>query len=181
MTRHQTKNGMQGHFPTWVIDRLKLIDELKDQDYSNDEIAKILKKSNTKRQIRNVFGNLSGKSNKTLFISYVAITLAIVIIVMEVGVLPNTSNKQNLRSIPTNTLPNHITSSGSGLLPRNIKRLFVKTPNVTTTSKVYVSFYGDYAPATRHWIYDKIPLEGFYIELDTPTSTNVEFSWWVTQ
>jgi DNA-binding transcriptional MerR regulator len=50
---HMERKGqnVQGHYPNWVIERLKFIQELKNKGYSNDEITEEINKREKFRTI----------------------------------------------------------------------------------------------------------------------------------
>ena len=56
-----------------------------------------------------------------------------------------------------------------------------KSAFVKNDSKINVTFNSNYSPATKYWISEKTPYEGFFVELDTPVDQDSQFSWWISE
>lgn len=57
--------------------------------------------------------------------------------------------------------------------------MLIETTKITGTSKVIVTFKGNYAPATRYWTSDEVSGESFTLHLDQAPSSDVSFNWWI--
>ena len=68
-------------------------------------------------------------------------------------------------------------SIGESKLVAGESEILIETPSVTDASKIYVTFNGEYAPATRYWISEKVKGKSFTIKLDAAVDTDVDFSW----
>lgn len=181
MIRKKNDIGVvEGHYPTSALARLELIQNLKDKGYSNSEIATELENVAIKTNLRNLFD--LGKERKTQMIIYISFFLLILILLSELGFLSPNNTKQKLSQFPSsiNQAPNQILASGDALIPAGANIVFVKTNQITANSKVYITFNNDYAPALRYWISNKVSFEGFYVQLDSSTAQNSNFSWWIS-
>ena len=179
MKRKKTEEGgVDGHYPSWVVDRLLEIEDLKREGLTNEEISKKLTQKNT----INIFKTLiQNPENRTKLVIYGSFVILCFILLTEFGIIETGKSKSQLIIQPAQqNTPNQILDSGSGIMPSNRDRIFVKTNSVHNNSKVYISFENDYIPATRYWIEDKITLEGFYLQLDAQVLDDAQFNWWVT-
>ncbi len=68
-------------------------------------------------------------------------------------------------------------SIGESKLVAGESEILIETPSVTNASKIYVTFNGEYAPATRYWISEKVKGKSFTIKLDAAVDADVDFSW----
>lgn len=57
--------------------------------------------------------------------------------------------------------------------------MLIETAKITSTSKVVVTFKGDYAPATRYWTSDEVTGASFTLHLDQAPTSDVSFNWWI--
>ena len=57
--------------------------------------------------------------------------------------------------------------------------MLIETSKVISSSKIVVTFKGDYAPATRYWTSDEVSGESFTLYLDQAPSSDVSFNWWI--
>lgn len=183
MTRQKDKAGnVVGHYPDWVIERLDYIQDLKDKGLSNDEISEKIKGLNARRNILKTLNIFKSPERRRKTISYISFIILVFILLIETGVLPFGQIKSDLiqNSTQIRNSPNQILDSGTGLFPTNEKIIYIRTKNITPTSKVSVTFEGNFDPANNYWISKKIPYEGFYLELDSPIRTNTTFNWFIT-
>ena len=178
MVRKQDKSGTtRGHYPEWVVDRLLQIEDYKNSGLSNDEITK---KLSSKTKIRELNELLTSKETRQRIITYLVLIVGTFVVAAGLGIIPIEKPRNNIIQNTQVGLPKQILDTGTSYIPQNQRKAFIRTDNITSTSKVYVSFNEDYSPASRYWVSDIISLNGFYVNLDTPASRNVEFSWWVT-
>lgn len=176
------EGDIEGHYPVWVLDRLELIEKLKSEGNSNDDIEDLLKTEDAKVNFNSIFSFVNSPAKRNQLIMYLSFLFIFVILLSELGVISGGDKKRTLNTLSNNNfvLEGSILDSGSGFFAGGDKLLFVSSPVVTATSKVYVTFMDDYSPATRFWVRSVVPLEGFYIELDTQTDSNANFNWWVS-
>jgi len=106
---HMTRKGkdLKGHYPEWVISRLKLIEELREKDYNNEQITLKLmsenppknQNSNSKRLGKDNHENF-GKSEKEEILKEYLIKIIIAIVVMlilnELGIMKVGKNREKL-------------------------------------------------------------------------------------
>jgi len=168
--------SIRGHYPSWVLERLISIEELKAKGASNDEIFK-------KLQIRNRFQTLKGvlatREGRNQVLIYFVVVMVAIILSNELGII--SLGKSKSQAIYTDTsLPKQIMDSGVAFMPKNQRKIYIETKLVKTDSKVYVTFNQDYSPATRFWVSEIKDYDGFTVELDTPVFNNSEFNWWIT-
>lgn len=172
-----TEGNVKGHYPSWAVERLILIESLKERGENNEEISKKLQIKNRFQSIR---GLISEKESRNQLVMYSILLLLAVIVLNEFGVLKIGKPKDAFTSSLLKQLPNQITDSGSAFVPKDQKNVFIKTPLVKSNAKIYVNFSEDYSPATRYWVSDIREYEGFLVTLDTPVFVNAGFYWWVT-
>jgi hypothetical protein len=79
---------------------------------------------------------------------------------------------------PTVLIPN-TTESGEATFAAGTSRTAVGSAQVTSVSRILVSFRGDYAPATRYCISEVRDHDSFILGLDTAISADTSFNWWV--
>jgi DNA-binding transcriptional MerR regulator len=171
------KGATEGHYPSWALDRLQLIHDLKEQGYSNDEITKRL---GMKDRLRGLSSFIQTPEARTKVITYTSFLILLLIFASEIGALPIGRAKSDLLIRSSGNLPATILDAGTSFIRANNNIAFVRSQRITPNSKVYVTFNQNYSPAARFWVSEKEASRGFFIELDAPTSSNAEFSWWIT-
>ncbi len=181
------KRSVEGHYPEWTLERLQSIVEWKAEGLSNAEVERRISAENVRRGFGRVFSFMNSSDGRRNAFIYGSIGLLFVILIAELGTT-GSRIRNNLQtgydgtgqvSVGINGI-NAITASGNGIFPSGTKTVFVKAPTALTTSKIYITFTGNYSPATRYWVSNTVPYEGFYIELDSPVAQNTGFSWWVS-
>lgn len=178
MTRKKTNQGkIKGHYPNWALERILLIEKLKDQGLSNDQITE--KVSNRKR-LQNFYAKVGTEEFKNKIISYISVIALILILLMELEVINVSKSKNDTLLQPALNLPAQILDSGISFVPANNKDIFVRNDKIRFDAKVYVTFNQNFSPANRYWVAEIDPGRGFYVELDAPVFDNVEFSWWIS-
>ncbi len=180
MVRRKSKTGdVKGHYPKWVLERLILIEKLKQSGLNNDQIAK---KINSKNKMQTLYERLNTQEFKNKVISYMILSMLFLILLNELNVINLSKSKTTtVQSINDTNVPAFIIDSGNSFVPADKNRIFVKNQNITTGSRVYVTFNQSYSPATRFWVSKVEPQKGFYVELDAPVFDNTEFSWWISK
>ena len=178
MKRKKGERGAaKGHYPAWALDRLILIEKLKDDGLQNSEIAKKLATQSGLVGLRALFASPEVRTRLVLYTSFV---LLLAILGAETGLLPFGKSRGQVIIQSAQGPANQIIATGSAFVPAGARRLFVKSSRVHSNSRINVSFNNDYSPAARFWVGEKITLEGFYVELDAPVAVDAEFSWWVS-
>jgi hypothetical protein len=179
MTRKKTRDGdVVGHYPKWVLDRLIQIDKLKDQGYTNDQISD---KINTRNKLQNLYAKFNTDEFRNRLVIYIALLVLVVVLINELDLANISKSKNQVISSYTEEVPTEIIASGTAFVPAGKNKVFVKNTQVNSASKVYVTFNENFTPATRFWVSNIEPQEGFYLELDAPVLDNTEFSWWLSQ
>ncbi len=177
MVRKSDKSGnIKGHYPTWCVDRLVLIENLKIDGLTNDEISQKLKAKNKFQDFLNVVKSQEVRKQGILYLILILITVTFM---NELGITNIGKSKNTLIAEDSKTL--QIIQSGTSFVPKNQRKIFVSAINIRTNSKVYITFTQDYSPATRYWVADLKDQDGFLLELDAPVFDNTEFSWWLSQ
>lgn len=173
---HMVRKEGKGNFPNWALDRLLVIERLKSKNYSNEDITKKVEESNRFISIKNVIWS---PESRLRLVTYISFALLLFIVSSELNVFPIGISKKLLIQSRSG-ISNQILASGNSFMPAGSVKIFVKEPETTATSKIYVTFNQNFTPAARYWVSDKLPFKGFYVELDAPTVNNTEFSWWIT-
>ena len=90
------------------------------------------------------------------------------------------TTKLNITGASTATESGQLSASaGVDTISNGTDNLTIQTSAVSANSLIYVTFGGDYYPATRYWISDKTPGQSFTIQLDQPVESDTQFSWWI--
>jgi hypothetical protein len=176
--RKKNKKGdVKGHYPSWALDHLVLIEDLKEKGFSNDEIAR---KLSAKNKLVNFVELLRDVNTRNLILGYSAFIMIAIIFLSETGIVQIGKSKDILRDTATNATTTQILDSGSGFIPTETNSIFIRTPFINRNMKVYVTFNQNYSPATRYWVEEIRDYEGFVLKLDTPVAGNPDFNWWVS-
>ena len=178
MERKMSKSGeVVGHYPDWVLNRLVQIDKLKKQGANNEYITS---KINTRNKLHTIYARMNTQEFRNRLISYATVLIVFLILLTELDII-NLSKSKNRPVVDYNeTLAPQIIDSGNSFVPSEKNRVFIKNPEITSGSKVYVTFNSNYSPATRFWVSKVEAQKGFYIDLDAPVFDNAEFSWWIS-
>lgn len=175
--KHADSGSITGHYPKEALNLIVTIEKLKEKGLDNEQIAKKLESKNKVTSFKNI---LISPEIKNKLVGYATLALLIVIFANELGLITLGRSKQEL-FIPTiEGMPKQILESGSGTLFKNQKKVFIKSSLITGTSKVYVTFTQNFSPATRYWVTELKPSEGFFVEVDVPLLENANFSWWIS-
>ncbi|HET7713708.1 MAG TPA: hypothetical protein VFK94_05495, partial [Patescibacteria group bacterium] len=70
-------------------------------------------------------------------------------------------------------------TTGTAIFRAGGTSMLIESTKITPTSKVVVTFKGDYGPATRYWITDEAAGESFTLHLDQAPTSDVSFNWWI--
>lgn len=177
MVRKTDKKGtIKGHYPSSTIDTLLLIEDLKSQGASNDEISK---KLSNKSKMDDIISSLKSPEIKRQALLYIILFVLILILTSETGII-NLGKSKNFTVSEINNYE-QIYGNGTSFVPKNQSKIFVSYNGVRPGSKVHVTFTQDYSPATRYWVLEVEDQAGFLLELDAPVSNNTEFNWWLSQ
>lgn len=176
MVRKTDKTGnIKGHYPQSSLQTLVIIEDLKSQGATNEEIAKKLENKTKKEGIVNL---IKSPEIKKQLITYATLLLLLLIFINETGIINLGKTKeivnQNINSYE------QIYASGTSFVPKNQSKIFISFRDLKPNSKVYVTFTQNYSPATRYWVSKIDQQNGFLVELDAPVANNVEFNWWLS-
>jgi len=166
-----------GHYPKWALNRLIQIETLKKKGLSNDDIAK---KISTLNRLQNIQSAIFSPEFRTKLIVYSSFLILIFIFLNEMEIINLGKPKSQIVGSVRQEIPSQIIDSGQSFVPAGSQKIKVLSNKTQINSKVYVNFEQDYSPATRYWVSEKIPFEGFILELDSPILNNSSFHWWVT-
>ena len=120
MIRKADKSGnIKGHYPTWSVERLVLIENLKADGLSNDEISQKLKTKNRFQDVMSVFKSPEIRKQGVL---YLVLILATVTFLNELGIINFGKSKSILAIEDSKTL--QIIQSGTSFVPKNQKKIF---------------------------------------------------------
>jgi len=178
MERKMSRDGeVKGHYPAWVLERLVLIDKLKKRGANNEHITS---KIDTRNKLHGLYAKFNTQNFKNKLISYATVFIVFLILLTELDII-NLSKSKNQPIIDySESLTPQIIDSGSSFVPSGKNRVFVKNSQITSGSKVYITFNQDFSPAARYWVSKVETQKGFYVDLDAPVFDNVEFSWWIS-
>jgi hypothetical protein len=179
MTRKRLDGKLQGHYPQSAVDTLVLIENMKLEGLSNDEIAKRLASVSEKRKDFFINELLRFVSKKNHIKAGIAILLSLGFLV-SLGIIPVGKSKAEFIQKALESQRFYVIDSGTSFVPRGQREVFVKSKNIKSESRINVTFNSDYSPATRFWVSQKIPFEGYYLTLDAPIASDTEFSWWIS-
>jgi hypothetical protein len=177
MTRKADKQGkIKGHYPVSSIDSLLLIEKLKSEGATNEQISKELTTKSKKDNLITYIRSPEIRKQATL---YSILIILIIIFANEIGAVKLGKTKDIV--IKETQDLKQIYSDGTAFVPKNQNKVFVNINTVKPNSKVYITFTQNYSPATRYWVSKIEEQKGFLVELDTPVANNVEFNWWLSQ
>ena len=179
MQRKVVDGEVIGHYPSSAMETLLEVEKLKSLGLNNQDIAKKIKglSANTEPGAIKVARVLtpSPKMLKIALLSLFGLT-----VFAGFGFLPIGKSKTDLIQKTLELDKKYIMDSGTAYIPRDQNKVYIKSQSVKLNSKINISFSQNYAPAVRYWVSQKVPLEGFYLELDAPTFSDAEFSWWIS-
>ncbi len=179
MKRMKDKDGaVTGHYPKTIMARLSLIQQLKAEDMTNEDITEYIAKVEQKNNVHRI---LQSKELRVKIFAGIGMLMLFVIFLSELEIIKIGRAKSQLIYQNTDTTQQvQIMDSGSAYVPKEQNKVFVKTSSVFEGAKIYVSFKNDYSPATKFWISEQTAGEGFSVELDAPVLNDSEFDWWIT-
>lgn len=175
--KNQKDGGVEGHYPQSSVDRLVLIENLKAKGLPNDDIMVEIKKSN---YIQSFYSILNSAELKTKIITYCSFLILLVILANELELINLGRPKSQILVQTSDSVPKEVIESGTAQISKGEKKIFIKNTHTNEVSKIYITFNSDFSPATRFWIGQKIPGDGFFVELDAPVSNNSNFNWWIS-
>lgn len=176
---HMERKDGKGHYPDWVLDRLLIIERLKSENASNEEIEKKLNTQNWKRNLSSVINRPEFRIKAVIYLSFLMLAF---IFASETGIIRISKSKQDFFTITDlKAPPKQILESGVSFVPKNERMVFIKVNNMEPNYKIYVTFNSNINPATRFWVESESSLEGFFLYLDKQVLETAEFSWWVSE
>ena len=178
MIRKNENGGIKGHYPIWALGRLISIEKFKSKGLSNEDISV---KIDAHNKVSDFYASLLRPENKIKIVTYLSFLVLMVILLSELGVISIGKQKSITIAQNQNKLVNQFLDSGISIVPASKNGVLVKSGSVKNESKINVTFNSNYSPATKYWISEKTPYEGFFVELDTPVGQDSQFSWWVSE
>lgn len=177
MTRKiNDKGDIEGHYPSWAMDTLIKIQELKNEGMPNDQIDQKIKLQINLKKTSTIF---SDKENQKKALTYGALIVLAIIMVTQFTI--SSKNKQNNWTIDAvNTSPNYIVESGTGLILKNTNTITIKTNNAKLTNRINITFKDDYAPANRYWVTYSQDQTEFTLRTDVPVAEDSGFHWFIS-
>ncbi len=174
---HMERKKEASFYPSWALKRLLLIEQLRTKNLSNSQIQR---KINFLNKFQNIQYVLTSPKAQLKLGFYIGVAFVLLVIAAEIGVVNIGKPKSSL--VPALNVPAaiRIRDEGNAFIPPNQNKFYVKSKLVQNTSNIYVTFNANYSPATRYWVSEKNPGEGFYIELDAPVSGISGFNWWIS-
>ena len=177
--RRNSQGNIVGHYPEWATERLILIEKLKSEGYENEEISRKIQELNAKHSTLTALKNPNFRSQ---ILKYGIILLLIIIVLTELRIIPVGIEKNPINTTTTEAqILNQNTDAGSFFIAENENTAFVNYPNAEPLSKIVITFTQDYSPATKYWIKEIKPGQGFTIELDTKVYGDKWFNWYATK
>jgi DNA-binding transcriptional MerR regulator len=178
--QRKVENGeVIGHYPSSALDTLLEVEKLKGLGLSNQDIAKKINDLSASAGHGTIkLARILTPSPKVIKIAL--FSLFCLMVFAGLGFLPIGKSKTDLIQKTLELDKKYITDSGSAYVPRDQSKVYIKSQSVKLNSRINVSFSQNYSPAVRYWVSQKVPFEGFYLELDAPTSSDAEFSWWIS-
>lgn len=188
MIRKKDSNGIvSGHFPTSVIEKIIIIENLKKEGKSNEEISDVIKKKNVFKKIENFAQNTNNlkdsisesimkKIKETNFsFSYLILCLIIIGLIYELG---NSNSRYDKKILELNTVKiNEYNENGYNYIPSGKNKILINNKNVKKTSQIVITFEANIAPATFYYVSEKIENEGFILETNFPVKEDAKFSY----
>lgn len=173
------KGDIEGHYPAWVVETLKNIHQFKNDGTSNDQIEQKIKLQNNLKKTTLL---ITDKQNQKKLIIYIIVSVLILVLLNEFNILKIGNSKKNIiEKQSINTLnTNYILESGTALLPKNSKSIFVQTNNAKITNRVSITFKDNYSPASRYWVTYSDTQNGFTLETDAPVLNDSGFYWFIS-
>jgi len=171
------KGNIEGHYPAWVIDSLRKIQNLKNEGLSNEQVEQKIRLKNNLNKTSEL---LADKSNQKKLVLYSITTLLVIILLTELNVLKIGKSKELYIDKNTVTTINNVIESGTGILPKGSKAVVIATSNANATNKISVTFKDNYSPASRYWVNHADNQGGFTVETDTPVASDSGFYWFIS-
>ncbi|MDD3662219.1 MAG: hypothetical protein PHG63_04105, partial [Candidatus Dojkabacteria bacterium] len=69
--------------------------------------------------------------------------------------------------------------AGTASIEKGKNSLVIETTQITSQSKIQITFRSDYTPATRYWISDRTEGERFTVSLNADVAQDSTFDWWI--
>jgi len=179
MIRKKSTSGeVRGHYPESAFETLLYIERLKAKGLSNEQIERKVK---ARAAVTNIFTTLKSKEFKTRAAFAVMVILLVLVLSSELGIIKLGADKDSVYKIGRQPRINKVLASGDAFVSRDQKKVFLSVKEVQVSSRIMVTFTQDYFPATRYWISEIKPGDGFTLELDTNPQNNTGFSWWIAE
>ena len=170
--RYYTKIGLlpnmvriksQGHYPMSALERLYRIEKYKKEGWDNKKILKSLKKEKVVIPLDPI------SKKKWLWYFFVAFFVSLFLIGIVQASMFSDINK------------NGPGITGSYVMQIGERTVFVYDSKVKNSSKVFVTFTSDYAPASSYHVSSVTPNLGFELSLSSPISQTARFNYWIVE
>lgn len=183
MQRKVVGGEVVGHYPVEALDIIIEIEKLKKLGVRNDEIANKIKGLTSGSRAYSPasavkLARVLTPSPKALRI--IAVLVFVLLVMAGFGVLPVGKSKSELIQRTLELDKKYMVDTGTAYVPKDQNKVFIKSTNVKLNSRINLSFSANYTPAARYWVSQRVPFEGFYVELDAPVAADAEFSWWIS-
>lgn len=182
MVRKKDENNeITGHYPYDVINKIIKIEELKNQNFSNEDIDKFInpKSEDFKKHEFDFF-----KTIKKINLNYFFILIIISGFIIE-AIRYNSLNEKILnkeeQKINNQILNRRIADTGISVVLPNQKTTFVPTSNINPLSIILVTFYDSIGFNNSYFIKDIKPGMGFYVETSYQVPKESKFSWVIVE
>jgi len=203
--KKNSKNVISGHYAEGVLEIIKEIELLKEENKSNEEISNHIKKNKIISAITSQTGVLNLSNSNPIFskviykslnilesikkrfsTTVVLFTLLLVAFMIDVSFFRNkeVKLKEDLnKEIQKKVLSDEKTifPSGESFFPKGQSKVFVTCADVKSNSKIFVSFYENIFPASFFFISEIKEGQGFYVETNIGVSEESKFSWFIAK
>jgi hypothetical protein len=199
--KKNSKNVISGHYEEGVLDLIKEIEVLKDENKTNEDISKHLKKNkiiaslvsqksmlgfNNSNQFysRLIYNFLNLFENFKKRFSTTALLLSILLVSFLIDLYFFRNKDNTLKNEFKNDLQNNVLTddktifpSGESFFPKGQSKVFVSFSEVKSDSKIFITFYENIFPASFYFISEIKEGQGFYVETNIGVSEEAMFSW----
>jgi len=203
--KKNSKNVISGHYEEVVLDLIKEIEFLKEQNKSNEEISNHLKKSKIVATITSqtgVFGFIDTKPlyskiiynslnfledlKKRISTPIILFSLLLIAFIIDISFFRNKEIvliEDFNKDIQKSNLANEKTifPSGESFFPKGQSKVFVAFTEVKSNSKIFISFYENIFPASFFFISEIKEGQGFYVETNIGVSEEAKFTWFIAK
>lgn len=176
-------NVISGHYTEDVIEKITLIEKMKSQGLSKEDITRKIKDQSSiyNRYLENknvIYEKIVEIVKKHLSIPKIVFVLIITTLLIDIIFF---RNKDSILKSNTavDSFPNEkmYFSSGETFIPKGQSKIFINQNNIIPQDTVLVSFEGNIFPASFYFISEIKANQGFYVETNIPVSNEVKLKW----